>query len=129
MVMLLFVVLWCNNIGLVSFVLLGWEFLVLYHCTMCTRHPDFVSFAFYAIPIFHIRIRSYLIRIPNLLIILVQVSSNATSSKKYHVVGSSTIHVHVRRQMHVHGLYRRFACKHYTLKAQRNKLSRCVASP
>ena len=24
---------------------------VLYHCTMCTRHPDLVSFA---IPIFHI---------------------------------------------------------------------------
>ena len=27
---------------------------VLYHCTMCTRHPDLVSFTFYAIPIFHI---------------------------------------------------------------------------
>ena len=27
---------------------------VLYHCTMCTRHPDLVSFAFYVIPIFHI---------------------------------------------------------------------------
>ena len=27
---------------------------VLYHCTMCTRHPDLVSFAFCAIPIFHI---------------------------------------------------------------------------
>ena len=27
---------------------------VLYHCTMCTRHPNLVSFAFYAIPIFHI---------------------------------------------------------------------------
>ena len=25
---------------------------VLYHSTMCTRHPDLVSFAFYAIPIF-----------------------------------------------------------------------------
>ena len=24
---------------------------VLYHCTMCTRHPDLVSCAFYAIPI------------------------------------------------------------------------------
>ena len=24
---------------------------VLYHCTMCTRHPNLVSFAFYAIPI------------------------------------------------------------------------------
>ena len=29
---------------------------VLYHCTMCTRHPDLVSFAFCAIPIFYIRI-------------------------------------------------------------------------
>ena len=27
---------------------------VLYHSTMHTRHPDLVSFAFYAIPIFHI---------------------------------------------------------------------------
>ena len=27
---------------------------VLYHSTMSTRHPDLVSFAFYAIPIFHI---------------------------------------------------------------------------
>ena len=26
----------------------------LYHSTMCMRHPDLVSFAFYAIPIFHI---------------------------------------------------------------------------
>ena len=26
----------------------------LYHCTMCTRHHDLVSSAFYAIPIFHI---------------------------------------------------------------------------
>ena len=27
---------------------------VLYRSAMCTRHPDLVSFAFYAIPIFHI---------------------------------------------------------------------------
>ena len=27
---------------------------ILYHSTMHTRHPDLVSFAFYAIPIFHI---------------------------------------------------------------------------
>ena len=33
---------------------------VLYHCTMCTRHPDLVSFTFYAIPIFHIIILIYL---------------------------------------------------------------------
>ena len=46
-----------DNTGLVSLILLGWEFTrVLYHCTVCTRHPDLVSFAFCAIPIFHIRI-------------------------------------------------------------------------
>ena len=39
---------------LVSLILLGWELRVLYHCTMCTRHPDLVSFTFYDIPIFHI---------------------------------------------------------------------------
>ena len=33
---------------------------VLYHNTMCSRHPDLVSFAFYAIPIFHIIILIYL---------------------------------------------------------------------
>ena len=27
---------------------------VLYHSSMCTRHPDLVSFAFYAIPIFRV---------------------------------------------------------------------------
>ena len=47
----------CNNVGLVLLILLGWDSLgmgvtcVLYHCTMYTRHPDHVSFAFYAIPI------------------------------------------------------------------------------
>ena len=41
----------CDNIGLVSLILLGWE-LLLYHCTMCARHPDLVSLDFYAIPIF-----------------------------------------------------------------------------
>ena len=34
---------------------------VLYHSTMCTRHPDLVSFAFYAIPIFHIIFEEFLI--------------------------------------------------------------------
>ena len=42
----------CDNIGLVSLILLGWELRVLYHCTMCTGHPDLVSLDFYAIPIF-----------------------------------------------------------------------------
>ena len=37
-----------------SLILLGCELRVLYHCTMCTRHPDLVSLDFYAIPIFHI---------------------------------------------------------------------------
>ena len=41
----------CNDIGLVSLILLGWELRVLYHCTMCTRHPDLVSLDFYPIPI------------------------------------------------------------------------------
>ena len=44
----------CDNIGLVSLILLGCELRVLYHCTICTRHPDLVSLDFYAIPIFHI---------------------------------------------------------------------------
>ena len=53
---------------------------VLYHSTRCTRNPDLVSFAFYAIPIFHIIILNLvvssqfytdLITIPNLLITLV----------------------------------------------------------
>ena len=44
----------CDNIGLVSLILLGCEIRVLYHCTMRTRHPDLVSLDFYAIPIFHI---------------------------------------------------------------------------
>ena len=34
-------------------IFLGWELHVLYHCTMCTRHLDHVSFAF---PIFYILI-------------------------------------------------------------------------
>ena len=98
-----FVVVWCDSIGLVSLILLGCELLVLYHCTMCTRHPDLVSLDFDAIPIFHILITFiYFIfnHIPNLLIILVQVSSNATSSKKYYVLGTNVVwsicvHVHV----------------------------------
>ena len=83
---------------------------VLYHSTMCTRHPDLVSFAFYAIPIFRIIIfyllvsshfKTDLITIPNLRITQV-VPSNATSSKKYYVVGNSctyTIcHVYVEKR-------------------------------
>ena len=70
-------------VGLVSLILLVCELRASYHCTMCTRHPDLVS---YAIPIFHITftcLLSFLIIIPNnLLMILVQVPSNATSSKK-----------------------------------------------
>ena len=86
-------VIWCDNIGLLLLIPLGWELRVLYHCTMCTRHPDLVSLDFHAIPIFpfeeilHLHL-SPLILIPNLLIILVQVSSNATSSEKNYVIGS-----------------------------------------
>ena len=71
---------------------------VLYHCTVCTRLPDLVTFAFYAIPMFYILI-CYIYLSPlifkliqsqflNLLIIMVQVSSNAMSSKRIHVIGS-----------------------------------------
>ena len=74
--------------GLVSLIFLGCELRILYHCTMCTRHPDLVSLDFYAIPIFHILLFSFLIMSPNLLIILVHVSSNATISKKKNGVGS-----------------------------------------
>ena len=41
----------CDNIGLVSLIILGWELHVLYHCTMCIRYPDLVSLDIYAIPI------------------------------------------------------------------------------
>ena len=43
----------CDRIELVLLILLGWELRVLYHCTMCTRHPDLVPLDFYATPIFH----------------------------------------------------------------------------
>ena len=33
---------WCDNIGIVSLMFLGFQLRVLYHCTMCTRHPDLV---------------------------------------------------------------------------------------
>ena len=46
-------------IGLVSLILLGCELRVLYHWTMCTRHPYLVSLDFYAIPIFHILIFTF----------------------------------------------------------------------
>ena len=33
---------------------LGLGITCVIHCTMCTSHPNVISFAFYAIPIFHI---------------------------------------------------------------------------
>ena len=55
---------------------------------MCTRHPDLVSLDFMS-SIYSQNFCIYLSPlIFNLLIILLQVSSNATSSKKYYVVGS-----------------------------------------
>ena len=49
------VVVWYDNIGACVIDSLGLGITcVLYHCTICTRHPDLVSFAFCAIPIFHI---------------------------------------------------------------------------
>ena len=47
-----FVVILCDNVGLVSLILLGCELRVLYHCTACTRHPDPVSLDYYVLPIF-----------------------------------------------------------------------------
>ena len=47
---------------------------VLYHSTMCTRHPDLVSFAFCAIPTYiphynlNLLVSLILITIPNLLV-------------------------------------------------------------
>ena len=38
-------------IGLLSLILLGWELRVLYHCIMCTRHPDLVSLDFLMPPL------------------------------------------------------------------------------
>ena len=84
---------------------------VIYHSTMCTRHPDLVSFAFYAIPTFHIIIRRifnvlvyshFLITVPNLLITLVKVSTQQCyeQQKKYYVVGNSC--TCIRREMHVY---------------------------
>ena len=34
---------------------------VLYHSTLCRRHPDLVSFAFYVIPIFHYNLINLLV--------------------------------------------------------------------
>ena len=48
---------------------------VLYHCTMCTRHPDLVSFAFCAIPIFHYNLKNFLFT-------CIHVHVNATQHKQ-----------------------------------------------
>ena len=68
----------CDNIGLVSLILLGWELRVFYHCTMCTRHPDLVSLAFLCHPYIPIPFTC----LPSFLIMY--------------------MHVHVRREMHVY---------------------------
>ena len=50
-----------HNIGLVLLILWGLELRVLYHCTMCTRHPNLVSLDFYAIHIYsHSNLNIYL---------------------------------------------------------------------
>ena len=46
----------CDNIGLVSLILLGWELHVSYITVLCVQDIPILSLAFYAIPIFHIRI-------------------------------------------------------------------------
>ena len=70
-------------IGLVSLIILGWELHVLYHCTMCTRLPNLVSFAFYAIPIFHILIDIYLL----LFLLLKYMASLVKQKKQHHMMG------------------------------------------
>ena len=78
-----------------------------------------------------------LITILNLLMISVQVSSNATISKTYYFRGSLDylctciyMHVHVHREMQVYmgSRYRQFACKHCTLYINLSSKSQCVAS-
>ena len=63
---------------------------------------------------------------------MVQVSSNATSSKKNErIMDYSCIYMYVG-QMHVHGLYMQFASKHYTcilMLEETNSHGKCVASP
>ena len=81
------------NVGLVSLTLLGWELHVSYITVLCVQGiPIFSPLIFmppYYIPIpFSYLSPLILVTILNLLIILLQVSSNATSSKKYYVVGS-----------------------------------------
>ena len=53
-----------------SLILLGCELRVLYHCSMCTRHPDLVSLDFYDCHRYH--------NIPhsNLLVIIYSNDSN-----------------------------------------------------
>ena len=49
----------CDNIGLVLLIPLDWELRVLlYHCTMCTRHPDLVSLDF--LPSLYSHFNSYI---------------------------------------------------------------------
>ena len=81
-----------SRTGLVSLILLGWDLHILYHCTMCTRYRDLVSLDFphynfisLDFPHYNFIYLSPLIfkHNPNLLIILVQVSSNA---KKYYIL-------------------------------------------
>ena len=41
------IIVWCDNIGLVSLIYLGWEFMCgVYYSIMRTIHPDFVCLLF-----------------------------------------------------------------------------------
>ena len=43
------VIVWCDDIGLVSLIYLGWELICvvyIYYCFMCTSHPDLVCLLF-----------------------------------------------------------------------------------
>ena len=125
-------VVWCDNVGLVSLILLSWELHVsyLYLCTMCTRHPILSPLLFmpslYSTFTFTLFL-SFLNPIPNLKYAdhIGAVSSNTMSSKKtphrkeFGLFMYSTC-TYIDKCTYIHKLYRRFACKHYTVDLDSN---------
>ena len=86
-------VVWCDNIRLVSLILLGWELHVLYYVYM----PSFIlhsNLNIYLSPLI-------LITIPNLLIMLVQVSSIAIYEQPKEYVVGSLDYIYMYREMHI----------------------------
>ena len=98
---------------------------VLYHCTWKGSQSCLPCFLCHPY-ILHSICRIFYIYFLNLLIIMVQVSSNATSSKKipqHRLVMYMYMYV---GQMHVHRLYRQFACKHYAKLSSKSHCKYCV---